>query len=42
MVAFFVKNGRDSQNLPGTIGYAKAAAFAAVFNDNDLPLPFFP
>jgi hypothetical protein len=42
MVAFFIKNGGDSQNLPGTVGYAKAATLAAVFNNNDLPQPFFP
>jgi hypothetical protein len=41
MVAFFVKSGGKSQNLPGTIGNAKAAALATIFNDNDLAQPFF-
>jgi len=41
MVAFFVKNGGKTQNLPGAIGNAKAASLAAIFNDNDLSLPFF-
>jgi hypothetical protein len=41
MVAFFVENGGKSQNLPGAIGNAKAASLAAIFNDNDLSLPFF-
>jgi len=42
MVAFFVKNGGYSQNLSGTVGDTKAAAFASIFNDNDFPQPFFP
>jgi hypothetical protein len=42
VIAFFVKDGRDPQNLAGTIGNAKTAALAAVFNHNDLSLPFFP
>jgi len=42
MVAFFVKNGRYSQNLPGAVGDTKAAAFASIFNNDDLPQPFFP
>jgi len=42
MVAFFVKNGGYSQNLSGTVGDTKAAAFASIFNNNDLSQLFFP
>lgn len=41
MIAFFIKSRGLLQNLPGTVGNTKAAALAAVLNDNNLTQPFF-
>jgi hypothetical protein len=36
MVSFLVENGGEAQNLPGTVGDAKTASLAAVFNYDHL------